>query len=296
MSNYFSYFSKSKYQFSKTETKNAVDILKRVGLSETLLNDDRNVQSIFVKDGQTPETIAEIAYGDSDFYWVVLLSAKIHNPYYGWPLEYQQLESRLDKEYPGVSLFVSSLPSVASSAVKGVGTKSAAINFSNGDVIQVLDSEENIKITGTIYEYDLTSGHMKIKITSGNSSFSYDTSNDFIVKSTTDTSKTGYLRRKINFPRFSLNSFKDTVTGREYSPLYLLNDIPLIEIYTDTTDTPLSEIGTLSSGTTILNAGIEIVTVEDIEQQMNDRNRYVKILKPSFLRKLTSEMKFNLRD
>ena len=108
MSNYFSYFSKSKYQFSKTETKNAVDILKRVGLSETLLNDDRNVQSIFVKDGQTPETIAEIAYGDSDFYWVVLLSAKIHNPYYGWPLEYQQLESRLDKEYPGVSLFVSS--------------------------------------------------------------------------------------------------------------------------------------------------------------------------------------------
>lgn len=289
MSNYFSYFSKSKYQFSKTETKNAVDILKRVGLSETLLNDDRNVQSIFVKDGQTPETIAEIAYGDSDFYWVVLLSAKIHNPYYGWPLEYQQLQNRIDKEYPGVSLFVSSSSSI-------MDTKSASVNFLDGDTIQVLDSELNIKITGTIYDYDLTSGHMKIKVTSGDSSFSYNTSDDFIVKSTTDTSKTGYLRRKINFPRFSLYGFKDTVTGREYSPLYRLNDTTLIQTYTSTNDTSLGLSGTLSTGGAILNAGIKVVTVNDREEEMNDKNRYMKILKPSFLRQLTSEMKFNLRD
>ena len=289
MSNYFSYFSKSKYQFSKTETKNAVDILKRVGLSETLLNDDRNVQSIFVKDGQTPETIAEIAYGDSDFYWVVLLSAKIHNPYYGWPLEYQQLQNRIDKEYPGVSLFVSSSSSI-------MDTKSASVNFLDGDTIQVLDSGLNIKITGTIYDYDLTSGHMKIKVTSGDSSFSYNTSDDFIVKSTTDTSKTGYLRRKINFPRFSLYGFKDTVTGREYSPLYRLNDTTLIQTYTSTNDTSLGLSGTLSTGGAILNAGIKVVTVNDREEEMNDKNRYMKILKPSFLRQLTSEMKFNLRD
>jgi len=289
MSNYFSYFSKSKYQFSKTETKNAVDILKRVGLSETLLNDDRNVQSIFVKDGQTPETIAEIAYGDSDFYWVVLLSAKIHNPYYGWPLEYQQLQNRIDKEYPGVSLFVSSSSSI-------MDTKSASVNFLDGDTIQVLDSGLNIKITGTIYDYDLTSGHMKIKVTSGDSSFSYNTSDDFIVKSTTDTSKTGYLRRKINFPRFSLYGFKDIVTGREYSPLYRLNDTTLIQTYTSTNDTSLGLSGTLSTGGAILNAGIKVVTVNDREEEMNDKNRYMKILKPSFLRQLTSEMKFNLRD
>ena len=119
---------------------------------------------------------------------------------------------------------------------------------------------------------------------------------DFIVKSTTDTSKTGYLRRKINFPRFSLYGFKDTVTGREYSPLYRLNDTTLIQTYTSTNDTSLGLSGTLSTGGAILNAGIKVVTVNDREEEMNDKNRYMKILKPSFLRQLTSEMKFNLRD
>ena len=87
---YFDNFPKIDYRLSKRETKKSVDILRRAAFSETLLNDDRNLVRGFVKDGMTPELLAQELYGNKDYYWVVLLSAKIHNPYYDWPLEYSQ--------------------------------------------------------------------------------------------------------------------------------------------------------------------------------------------------------------
>tara|TARA_Y100001937_G_scaffold121901_1_gene181420 strand:- start:4107 stop:4985 length:879 start_codon:yes stop_codon:yes gene_type:complete len=292
MKNYFSYFPEIQYKISKTETKKAVDILRRVGLSETLINNDRNVQSIFVTDGQTPEKIAELAYGSPKYYWVVLLSAKIHNPFYEWPLEYQQLRDRIAKDYPGVSLFVSSVND-------GMNTKSESVNFKVGDTIEVVSASGEVifQYSGTIYDYDLTSGHMKIKdIIGDNVTDSYSTDSDFIVRSTTDSTKTGFLRRKIQDVSFSLSKFKDTVTGREYSPLYRFSgNSTLIQKYTDT-NTSLDANGQLSSGAEILNQGIRVVTVEESEEELNDRNRYVKILRPELLGQLTSELKFTLRD
>ena len=298
MKNYFSYFPKIQYQFSKTESKKAVDILRRVGFSETLLNDDRNVQSIFVKDGVTPEKVAELLYGDPKYYWVVLLSAKIHNPYYGWPLEYQQLQQRMDKEYPGISLFVSSISD-------GMNTKTEAVNFKVGDTVEIISGgagEEVTQYSGTIYDYDLTSGQMKIKdIVDPDQNIldSYNTNQAYVVRSTTDSSKTGYLRRKINDVLFSLHRFEDSATGREYSPLYRGfegGSRTIIETYTDTAATEFGGGGSISSGGTLSNAGIRVITVEQHEGDINDRNRYIKILKPEFLGQLTSELKFTLRD
>ena len=116
------------------------------------------------------------------------------------------------------------------------------------------------------------------------------------MRSTTDSTKTGFLRRKIQDVSFSLSKFKDTVTGREYSPLYRFSgNSTLIQKYTDT-NTSLDANGQLSSGAEILNQGIRVVTVEESEEELNDRNRYVKILRPELLGQLTSELKFTLRD
>jgi len=289
---YFQNFPTIDYRLSKTENKKAVDILRRVGISDVVLNDDRNLISGFVKDGATPQSIAKQFYGSEQYYWVVLLSAKLHNPFFDWPLEYQQLRSRMEKEYPGVSLFVSSSDS-------GMNTKSDSVNFKVGDTIEVVTvgGEVVTHYSGTIYEYDLTSGHMKIKDIVGDVTDSYNTSQKFTVRSTTDSTKTGFLRRKIQNPLFSLFRFEDITTKREYSPLYLWNgSTTLIETYTSTVDTELGAGGSLSSGQTISSQGIRVITVENREEEINDRNRYIKIVKPSILSKLTNEIEFQLKD
>ena len=290
---YFQNFPTIDYRLSKTETKKAVDILRRVGISDVVFNDDRNLISGFIKDGATPQTVAKQFYGSEKYYWVVLLSAKIHNPFYGWPLEYQQLRSRMEKEYPGVSLFVSSSDS-------GMNTKSESVNFTVGDIINVISGgsgEEVIEYSGTIYDYDLTSGHMKIKdIVGDRVTVSYDTSQNYLVRSATDSTKTGFLRRKIQDTSFSLYRFEDSDTKREYSPLYLWSgSTTLIETYTNT-DTILGQNGELTSGQSLSNQGIKIVTVEQREEEINDRNRHIKIIKPNLLSKLTNELEFQLKD
>lgn len=288
---YFDNFPKIDYRLSKNETKKSVDILRRAAISETVLNDDRNLISGFVKDGTTPEDLAEKTYGNRDYYWVILLSAKIHNPYYGWPLEYSQLLERTEKQYPGISLFVSS-------TYGSMNTKSKSVNFSISDTIEVLDGEGNIKFTGTIYDYDLTSGQMKLNLTSGDPTFTIGTEDGFIVRSTTDSSKTGFVRRKFNDVKYSLYGFRDSTTKRVYGPLhrYLPSDEKtLIETYTNTNN-PINSTGEVSSSNPILTQGITILTNYDYEQELNDRNRFIKILKPSLLQKVVNEIKFTLRN
>ena len=295
---YFDNFPTIQYKLSKNTTKKAVDILRRVGITDAILNNDQNLISGFVQDGDTPETIAEFYYGNSDYYWLVLLSAKIHNPYYGWPLEYQQLQQRIDKEYPGISLFVSASDT-------SFNTKSEAVNFSIGDKIQVEDTSlegQGVVYSGTIYDYDLTSGHMKIKdIVDPNQNIlvSYDTKTtggNFEVKSTTDSTKLGYLRRKIIDVAFSLHRFEDSTTKQELSPLYRWNGATtVIDTYTNTSLTSTSGNGNVLTGA-LPQAGISVVTVEKHEEELNDRNRYIKILKPNFVSKITNELRFALRD
>ena len=297
---YFENFPTIDYKTSKFETKKALDILRRVGISESVLNDDRNLIGGFVKDGATPEDVAETNYGDRSYYWLVLLSAKIHNPYYGWPLEYQQLRQRMQKEYPGISLFVSASDTV-------MDTKSEAVNFSIGDKVEIvntaLEGQGGVVYSGTIYDYDLTSGHMKIKDIvdpDQNTLQSYATSttgNNFQVKSTTDSTKLGYLRRKIIDVNFSLYRFEDAETKREYSPLhrYGPGETTLIETYTNTGITQTTASGELQSSP-ILSAGIDVITVEQREEELNDRNRYIKIIKPSLAQRMINEIKSALRN
>ena len=174
------------------------------------------------------------------------------------------------------------------------------MNFTVGDTIEVVTvsaGEDFTHYSGTIYDYDLTSGHMKIKDIVGDVTDSYDTTQKFIVRSTTDSTKTGFLRRKIQNPEFSLFRFEDTDTKREYSPLYLWNgSTTLIETYTNTGITDLGEGGELSSGQTLSSQGIRVITVEQHEERINDRYRYIKIIKPSILSKLTNEIEFQLKD
>jgi len=250
-----------------------------------------------VKDGITPQNIAEVFYGSPDYYWIVLLSAKIHNPFYGWPLEYQQLRQRMVKQFPGISLFVSASDT-------SFNTKSEAVNFSIGDKIQVEDTSlegQGVVYSGTIYDYDLTSGHMKIKdIVDPNQNIlvSYDTKTtggNFEVKSTTDSTKLGYLRRKIIDVAFSLHRFEDSTTKQELSPLYrYTGNTTIIDTYTNTGVTQTTPSGEIQSSP-ILNAGINVITVELRQEELNDQNRFIKILKPELVQRVLNDTKFLLR-
>jgi len=77
----------------------AVNILERIALTALLQNDYLIFYEYDVKDGETPEIIADKLYGDSRFHWVVLLTNNIVDPYYDWPMSYENLMVTIEQKY-----------------------------------------------------------------------------------------------------------------------------------------------------------------------------------------------------
>ena len=65
--------------------------------SNTLLFDTYNV-----KEGQTPEIIADKLYGDPNLHWIVLYVNNITDRYHDWPLSTPQFLDMIDEKYDNV--------------------------------------------------------------------------------------------------------------------------------------------------------------------------------------------------
>ena len=52
-----------------------------------------------IKEGETPELIADKLYGDPKRFWIVLLFNKLNNPLYDFPLSISEVESLIESKY-----------------------------------------------------------------------------------------------------------------------------------------------------------------------------------------------------
>lgn len=77
----------------------AVDILQRIKFRNVLLNDYLIFYTYVVKDGETPEIIAEKLYGNAQYHWIVLLANNIIDPIYDWPMSQENLINTIHSLY-----------------------------------------------------------------------------------------------------------------------------------------------------------------------------------------------------
>lgn len=108
MAEFFDKFPKVKYDLNTSGTRLKeydfpMDILVRVGfMSETL----SNIFSYFeytIKDTDRPEILAEKYYKDPEAYWIILLSNKILDPFYDWPLSENNFKKFIIEKYGSLS-------------------------------------------------------------------------------------------------------------------------------------------------------------------------------------------------
>jgi hypothetical protein len=81
------------------ERRVAVNLLQRVKIREILKQSYLIFYEYDVKDGETPEIIADKLYGTSQYHWIVLLANDIVDPYYDWPMSYENLIATIRKKY-----------------------------------------------------------------------------------------------------------------------------------------------------------------------------------------------------
>lgn len=100
MTPYFAKFPTISYDISGSgQLQTSVDILERIKIRDTLLQNWLIFYEYDVKDGETPELIAAKLYGDSNYHWIILMANNIVDPYYDWPMSYENLVATIRKRY-----------------------------------------------------------------------------------------------------------------------------------------------------------------------------------------------------
>ena len=80
------------------------DILRRIKISEELKKNNSFFDQYDVKDGETPEIVAQNWYGDSNLHWIILLSNDIIDPRFDWPMSYYNLVEFCKGKYGAVNI------------------------------------------------------------------------------------------------------------------------------------------------------------------------------------------------
>ena len=101
MARYFNFFPKTTYIKSSDSTEIDVltNITSRFGFEQSFKENTSIFYEYEVRDGDTPEIIANKIYGDSEKHWVILSLNNIVDPNYDWPLEQRTLVRFIDEKY-----------------------------------------------------------------------------------------------------------------------------------------------------------------------------------------------------
>lgn len=106
MSKYFSAFPKIPYDIAGTQFsnyQNVTNIFFRVRILKEVLNNISGYYFYQVKDGETPEILAEQIYGDPEAYWIILLANEIVDPQFDWPMDSRTFNKYIVHKYGSIS-------------------------------------------------------------------------------------------------------------------------------------------------------------------------------------------------
>ena len=88
-----------KYPFSKSDRVIAKNFFRRYKMNEDVLSYATFFKKYAIQDGETPPMVAEKAYGDAFFDWVIMITNNLVNAQYDWPLSNYDLYKTIEKEY-----------------------------------------------------------------------------------------------------------------------------------------------------------------------------------------------------
>lgn len=80
------------------ETINTKDIFQRVGLDRKLTS-RASLEAYYVKNGETPDIIANNLYGSSNYHWIILTVNDIVNTNEEWPKRQEEIFAYTESKY-----------------------------------------------------------------------------------------------------------------------------------------------------------------------------------------------------
>ena len=96
---YFDNFPVIRYGSTDGTIKNVTNLLRRVAVRSKVKTNSSLFDTYDVKNGETPEIIADKLYDDPKLHWIIMLVNNVTDRYHDWPMSEQQFNSYLNEKY-----------------------------------------------------------------------------------------------------------------------------------------------------------------------------------------------------
>ena len=149
------------------QIKDVKNLLRRVAIRSKVKTNTMIYDTYDIKEGETPESIADKLYDDPELHWVVLLVNDITDRYHQWPMNYGQFNQYINDKYVNAD---------GTSNVDGVhhyeiaqssGNTTTTIEVYNDSALYSGDTDfyaSATTITNREYEENLQNERRKIKL------------------------------------------------------------------------------------------------------------------------------------
>jgi len=102
---YFEKLPKVIYTDKTGYSKIMTNLMARVSMKPTMLNNSIIYYEYNIQDGDTPEIIAHKYYGDVYRYWIVLYVNEILDPQWQWPVSSNAFDYYIADKYPNINVY-----------------------------------------------------------------------------------------------------------------------------------------------------------------------------------------------
>jgi hypothetical protein len=101
MAKYFNYFPKTIYTLANNSTsvESITNIMARFNFDKTFVENSAVFYNYRIKDGETPEMIADKVYGSSEKHWIILNYNNIMHPQMDWVLDTNAFNRYVEDKY-----------------------------------------------------------------------------------------------------------------------------------------------------------------------------------------------------
>jgi hypothetical protein len=87
-----------KYRFTDQDYVLAKNIFREFTFDNSIYNTDL-FEEFTIINGARPDYVAELVYGDAKYDWILLLTNRVVNRFYDWPMSSEEFESYLYEKY-----------------------------------------------------------------------------------------------------------------------------------------------------------------------------------------------------
>ena len=87
------------YPFSESDFVTAKNFFRRYKINDDIFSFATFFKKYAIMDGERPDSLAEKAYGDPFYDWVILLTNNMVNAQYDWPMTNYELQKVLESEF-----------------------------------------------------------------------------------------------------------------------------------------------------------------------------------------------------